>query len=629
MTDQPEKVDLSTPDLAAMNRDALAALFPGVLADGILDATRLGELLDIPVTAPADDRERFGLMWAGKQEAVRSLLTPSRGTLVPDMERSVDFDNARNVFIEGDNLEVLKLLQKSYNDKVKLIYIDPPYNTGNDFVYNDDFGDGLRGYLEYTGQVDNEGNRLSANSETSGRRHSKWLSMIYPRLLLGRNLLQSDGAIFVSIDDNELQNLRAVMDEIYGSENFIGVFIWRKKYTLSFRDEYMIPIHEYIVAYKGRGRPVIRDPRWADETTVSVNPVFKAQNAESTKVIRAGATLQGSDTAKRFVIAKGPVKLQAQTLEYLDDAVFVDGILQSDIRVRGRYSSGQERLDTAAIQISVGGAAYVVPDEREKTIRPISILFDYTKDDASYVYERYQYRRAISTRQATAELEALMGAKVFDNPKPVELLASLIAYVKMQDGDIVLDFFAGSGTTASAVAVQNQRDGVIRHSVSVNIPESIADGKNSAFENVAQITCERIRRALAQTSEPGIRVFYLTASNFRSNEPTDGQLFDLAETTLHASQPSVDALVAEVLLGEGVSLDSRWERGFAGSSPITTASGVTVVSPEDMDVAAIEAVLDLKPRVVVFFEDVFAGKDELKANAFTRARELGITMKTV
>ena len=184
MTDEPDKVDLETPDLAADYRAALAALFPGVLADGVLDATKLGELLDTPVAQVPDGREGYGIQWAGKAEAVRSLLTPSRGTLVPDMEHSVDFDNAENLFIEGDNLEILKILQKGYNDQIKLIYIDPPYNTGNDFVYKDDFSDGLRGYLEYTGQLDDAGNRLSTDVDAGGRRHSRWLSMMYPRLVL-------------------------------------------------------------------------------------------------------------------------------------------------------------------------------------------------------------------------------------------------------------------------------------------------------------------------------------------------------------------------------------------------------------------------------------------------------------
>ncbi|MCB1677023.1 MAG: site-specific DNA-methyltransferase, partial [Halioglobus sp.] len=179
MSNEPERVDLESPDIAAEKRAAFEELFPGVLSDGVLDSTRLGELLDTPVTAPADGMERFGLMWAGKQDAVRSLLTPGRGTLEPELDKSIDFDDAENVFIEGDNLEVLKLLQKAYNDRVKLIYIDPPYNTGgNDFIYPDNFSDTLRAYLEFTGQVDAEGNRTSATVDVLGRRHSRWLSMM-------------------------------------------------------------------------------------------------------------------------------------------------------------------------------------------------------------------------------------------------------------------------------------------------------------------------------------------------------------------------------------------------------------------------------------------------------------------
>ncbi len=228
MAEDPAKVELSSPDLAGESRARFEELFPGVIADGVLDASRLGELLDIDVTAPAEGRERFGLMWAGKQDAIRSLLTPSRGALVPDLDRSVDFDNAKNVFIEGDNLEVLKLLQKAYNDKVKLIFIDPPYNTGNDFVYQDDFRDGMRGYLGFTGQLDEEGMRVSTSGEAIlGRRHSRWLSMIYPRLVLARNLLRQDGAIFVTIDDNEGANLRSVMDEVFGPENFLANIAWK------------------------------------------------------------------------------------------------------------------------------------------------------------------------------------------------------------------------------------------------------------------------------------------------------------------------------------------------------------------------------------------------------------------
>jgi adenine-specific DNA-methyltransferase len=313
----------------------------------------------------------------------------------------------------------------------------------------------------------------------------------------------------------------------------------------------------------------------------------------------------------------------------LDDAVFLSGVLQADVRIRGRFSSGQDRLDTASVEVSRGGAAYVVPEDKEKVIRPISILFDYTKDDPAYVYERYQHRKSISTRQATAELEAVMGAKVFDNPKPVELLASLIAYVAMEDGDIVLDYFAGSGTTAAAVAVQNERDGVARRSISVNLPEPIVDAKANGFGNVAQITCERIRRALARSSAPGLRVLSLGSSAFRSGRQIEGELFDVSETTLQVAQPSDEALVAEVLLHEGVTLDQPWVRTVAGGLPVVMSGGVTVVPSISVDPRVIDAILDTRPHVVVFLEDGFAGKDALKVNTFTRCRELDITMKTV
>ena len=288
MAEEPERVDLSTPDIAENNWKALAALFPGVLADGVLDATRLGEMLDVEVTAPVDGRERFGLTWAGKHEAIRSLLMPSRGTLVPDLEKSVEFDTAENVFIEGDNLEVLKLLQKAYNDKVKLIYIDPPYNTGNDFVYNDDFTDGLRGYLEYTGQVDEEGNRLSASADTSGRRHSKWLSMMYPRLVLARNLLTQDGVLLASIDDNELSSLLLVLDEVFGRENRGPIFVWQKKKKPSFLRKSVGSISEYVVCY-------FRDSNCAFPFSVDVTtagkkyPLNNAGNPLATLTFPAGS----------------------------------------------------------------------------------------------------------------------------------------------------------------------------------------------------------------------------------------------------------------------------------------------------------------------------------------------------
>jgi len=218
VSESPERISISTESPSESILNSLRSLIPGAIQDGVIDAQKLAELSGLEVAGLKNGVERFGLMWAGKSKAVEALQAASIAALAPDMENSINWDTAENVFIEGDNLEVLKLLQKAYNDQVKLIYIDPPYNTGNDFVYNDDFSEPLKHYLEVTGQVDSEGNRLVANTEVSGRKHSNWLSMMYPRLVLARNILREDGVIFISIDDNEIAELRLLMDEIFGPE---------------------------------------------------------------------------------------------------------------------------------------------------------------------------------------------------------------------------------------------------------------------------------------------------------------------------------------------------------------------------------------------------------------------------
>jgi hypothetical protein len=349
------RLDLASPNLAEEAKAALRDLFPQAFDEqGQLDFARLRELL---AEFADGDKSRYGLSWAGKQDAKRALLSQSVGTLAPMRGESVGFDETENLIIEGDNLEVLKLLQKAYYGKVKMIYIDPPYNTGNEFIYPDNFREGLQDYLKYSGQVSEEGFRTSTNTETSGRYHSNWLNMMYPRLALARNLLREDGVIFVSIDDHEVHNLRMLMDEVFGEENFVGQLIWRKKYTLSFRDEHLIQIHEYIVSYKRSGSLTLVDPRWDNEQTVAVNPVFKSQNAPSMKVIRRGAALKGGgDTT----IQAGDKELPSQTIRFHSDAVFRSGLLQEDVSVTAGFAVGQDTLDNARIEVSQSGAAYVL-----------------------------------------------------------------------------------------------------------------------------------------------------------------------------------------------------------------------------------------------------------------------------
>jgi adenine-specific DNA-methyltransferase len=251
MTQSFEKLDLHSHDITQSRIDELKQLFPEVFHEGKIDYFALQRTLEKSGGDWVDaGKERFGLNWVGKADCMKLIQQSSTATLLPMREASINFDTSENVIIEGDNLEVLKLLQKSYYGKIKMIYIDPPYNTGNEFIYPDNFQDGLKEYLKYTGQVDSEGYKQSANSETDGRYHSNWLNMMYPRLFLARNLLRDDGVIFVSIDDHEVHHLRSLMNEIFGEENFLANIVWQKKYAATNDSKGFSNLHDHIIVYQ-------------------------------------------------------------------------------------------------------------------------------------------------------------------------------------------------------------------------------------------------------------------------------------------------------------------------------------------------------------------------------------------
>jgi adenine-specific DNA-methyltransferase len=606
MTDDPEKVEMGTPDLAAQKRAIVAELLPGVLVDGVLDAARLGELLDVPVTAPADGRERFGLMWAGKQDAIKSLLSVSRGALLPEFDKSADFDTANHVFIEGDNLEVLKLLQKAYNDKIKLIYIDPPYNTGsNDFIYPDDFSDTLRGYLEFTGQVDAEGNRISAGADTLGRRHSRWLSMMYPRLVLARNLLTQDGVIFVSIDDNEVANLRELMDEVFGPENFVATVVWHKVHTLKNTARHFSEDHDYIVVYA----------RNADEWQPGLLPRTAAQDERFSNPDDdpRGPWISGPIQARNYY-SKGTYPITTPSGRVIDGPPSGSYWRFSEETFRqldadNRIYWGQEGSNVPRIKRFLSE----MPEGRiPQTIWPHSEV-GHNQHAKQELLERVKFGSS---------------ASVFDTPKPTRLIRRMMTLTtKPEEGDIVLDFFAGSGSTADAVLQQNAEDGGNRRFIAVQLPEPTG---YDDFKVVSDITRARIDAAMSDLGVSGLRSYKLSESNFRQ-ESTSGpaHLFDLQESTLEGGEHVMEAIAAEVLLKEGVALDATWTRDNAEGSTVITAGGVAVVLSLKVTDEIVAGALALKPRVVVFLEDGFAGADAVKANAVTNTKNLGITLKTV
>lgn len=621
MTDEPDRVDLETPDLAAENRAVIEALLPGVIQDGAIDPAGLAQLLDVPLLAVPEGRERYGLQWAGKAEAIRTLLWPGRGALVPDLESSLDFDEATNVFIEGDNLEVLKLLQKAHNDRVKVIYIDPPYNTGKgDFVYEDDFQDTLKAYLRYTGQLDDDGNRLAAAQDTAGRRHSRWASMMYPRLVLARNLLTQDGVIFLSIDDNEVAQLRLILDEVFGPENFMENYIWESNFRPDNSSSIERENSQHVLCY-ARNKSGVQRLVGSQQGSDGLPSLTKNSMGVSTLTLDPDWV--------DFLIADGEYGPGDMGSGYvLQDKVQVKGGRATELfRLSGRMIWGQAYLEkqaSAGTRIVIKSPSFVPYSKKAQTAQlpPTSLLPRSSVGDVL---------------AGNAELKALFGVIPFNHPKPTSLISYLVRAVTSDDKDaVVLDFFAGSGSTAHAVALLNAADSGRRRVISVNVPEPTPEGgtaRGLGYDTVSQVTLARIGKVIESVpgaGDLGLRVYRLSESSFVDSAPGDGELM-LSSSTLRDGVDDVYAVAAEVLLKEGVPLDAEWVEHDFGTVTAQLSGGVAVVIGDGLDVATAEKVFDLEPQphVVVFLEDELAGQDALKANLVANAKSRGITVKTV
>lgn len=630
MTDEPEKVDLASPDLAAQQRAELSSLFPGVLQDGVLDAAMLGDLLGVDVAAPVNGREGYGLMWAGKSEAVRSLQAPSHAALVPDLHRSVEWDIAQNVFIEGDNLEVLKLLQKAYNDQVKLIYIDPPYNTGKDFVYADDFKDGLRGYLAYAGLKDATGNLIStasASEQRAGGMHSRWLSMMYPRLKLAYTLLRQDGILFVSIDDNEVASLRQLLDEAFGPQNFLATLVWDRGHSQ--QQGLFKEYHEYVLVYaRNKERlSVFADIGGGEVVAGAIKKPSRA-NPVSEFTFPAGIRVEAPD-GTQFVGTWG----DAETTTLVGGNFLVQGgVTTESVTLAAAWT---QKGQMGAFYNGLGGD---VVDSRGQKV--IEFYFSST-GKLKYRKERTAFTPPTVQRwgtqgSATTALSNFMGSGLFDLPKPVNLVQDMIGWTTSDD-DLVMDFFAGSGTTAHAVAEQNAADGGKRRWILVNLPEPVGLGSSAAaagLKTVTDVTYQRVRAVVDKiegAADHGLRVLSLRTSTFRTAEGFDESNLLFAASTLVEAAPDWEVVAQEILLKEGVRLDSVWHRDAAGGAPVVVSEKVAVVLSLHVTTEIVEAALKLTPErgVLVFLEDGLAGSDAVKANAVTDAKKLGIKLKTV
>lgn len=618
----PGPSSTATTPPSVHNLEAFKQLFPGVVQDGVLDAARLGEALGIDVAGIKDGKERFGLMWAGKAKAVEALQAPSYAALVPDLENSINWDSAENVFIEGDNLEVLKLLQNAYNDQVKLIYIDPPYNTGNDFVYNDDFSDPIKHYLEVTGQTDAEGNRLVANTEISGRKHSNWLTMMYPRLALARNLLSQDGVICVSIDDNEVHALRLLMDEIFGAENFVSQLVWQSRPTVQ-NDTDISVGHEYIIMYARNRR--------------QANRRLKAQNAHTWFLEPTFAVRPLPTSSSRYKLDDGDGRGP-----YKEDPFDAPGIRPNLTYAIRPISGGAEHWPPAGRHWRTSEVEFekLLADGRisfgsSGSGRPKLKVYLSEKEGFGEVPTALLLAADVGgAANGTRELQALYGGRSpFDTPKPTGLLRKILE-LTTAPGDIVLDFFAGSGSLGHAILALNEETGTKRKFILNTLAEEVAEGSSSklmGFSNIAQVGLDRLKRCLPSiTKDVGIRVLRLASSSFRVSTPRELEsdhlnMFD-THTLLGGSNPF--AISCEIGVKLGVPIDQVPSRDDVALTGAWILGDVLVVTHKQDIAAIIELAECASVRVIAALEDNFVGDDDHKANLFYACKKANITFKT-
>ena len=593
-----------SPDLVAANVAHLARLFPEAFTDGKVDFAVLRDLLGDAID---ETEEKYGLNWHGKRHARRLALTPSTGTLRPCPEESVAWESTRNLMIEGDNLEVLKLLQKSYTNKVKLIYIDPPYNTGKDFVYRDNHRDGTRHYLRITGQLDGNGDKLCSNTDASGRFHTNWLNMMYPRLKVARTLLRTDGVMFVSIDENESARLRLICDEIFGEENFVCEFVWKKKSGGGGDVGSVVIDHETILCYGRSEEPGITNDPFAQVTTS-----YNKRDADGRRysLDRLDKQSLGYQKSLDFPI-EGPDG-RSYAVEHKDPGHKV-------ARWRWSRETVQARYDELVFKWP---HVYTKNYEKENGAKPRSLLVD----------ERFG-----RTRTGKTDVKTLFDVDVMDFPKPVKLMSHLMN-LAARGGDIVMDFFAGSCPLGQAVLERTTDAEEPVRFILVQLPESVAsdnqNGRNArelGCLTVADIGKERLRRTIdraAGGSAPGFRVFKLDSSNVREWEPDRTNIKQSLLEHLDHVKPDrgEEDLFYELLLKLGFDLCAPVDqREIAGKRVNAVAGGALVtclaesIKGPEVDDLALGIVswrdeMDAAGDVTVVFRDSAFEDDVAKAN---------------
>lgn len=605
-------------DMVAENIKKLKEIFPEVVTEDKIDFTMLRALLGEHID---DANERYSFTWHGKVAALRLSQTPSTGTLLPCQQESKDWAITQNLYLEGDNLEVLKLLQKSYHNKVKAIYIDPPYNTGKDFVYADDYRDTLENYLRLTGQRNRDGSRETAHSEMAGRYHTNWLNMMYPRLRLARNLLTDDGVIFISIDDNELDNLKKLCNEVFGENNFIDIFSWVKTETPANLSKKTKKAVEYILCYQKSKND--HKFKGLAKKSKSSNGLLNQTNARKRLVFPRHVV----DTSLADgVYPAGKYGTNSYDITLVEDTEVKDGYFIRDVVLEGNFKWSQAKLNKeieAGTKISIKTIAFS-PSYERKEYEP--------EVPWNLINRSFNVK---TNEEASKELERLFGCKVFDYPKPVSLIKYLLNFI-VGNNDLVLDFFSGSATTAQAVMELNAEDDGQRKFILVQLPEACSPTSEAAragYHNICEIGKERIRRAgekikeeqgVAVGLDTGFKVFKLASSNLKKWQPDGENSLEDMMTHYVEGRSELD-VVYEIILKYGMELTLPVEEyELTGKKLYCVGKGALVIClADDISTDLAPGLIELKAKLnpekmrVVFKDNGFSS-DAMK----TKMKEL-------
>ena len=609
-------------DIHQRQIDKLAQPFPEVVTEGKIDWQKLQATLGEAV----DLGERYGLSWKGKSDVFAAIQEKTVQTLHPDRANSVDWDTTGNMFIEGDNLAALKILHKAYYGKVKMIYIDPPYNTGNDFIYNDDFKQTRRSYEAEAGITDDEGNVVrddGLRTNTGGHKHSNWLNMMYPRLFLARNLLRQDGVIFVSIDDNEVHNLRLMMNEIFGEENFVAQLIWERAFSPKNDAKFISNSHDYVLMY---ARSINEFSIGRLDRTEEANARYSNPDNDP-----RGPWMSSDISVKTYSIANDypittpsgrVIEPPASRCWSLSKKVFLERLHDNRIWF-GPNGDGVPRIKRFLSEL------------RNEGMTPTSLLFHkevgHSQEGAKQVVELFD------------------GKGYFDGPKPVRLIKRLLTIGNAKNNDIILDFFAGSGTTAHAISELNAEDGGNRRWICVQLGER-TDEKSEAYKagyrTIADIARERIRRAgakiradqadkLASRDVPldlGFRAYRVDDSNFKQwnelvSDPEEIRQQALANLDPLEEGATDDDLLTELLLKRGVSPLAKIEQH--DNFCFIPSEKLAICLVHSMTEELFATILATKPSSVILLDRAFGGDINLKVNLLLQAERQGVEVEVV